>query len=213
MKSMKKTKLAMGAAFAAFASTLAVPSLASAQECIMGEIKWVGFNFTQRGWMQANGALLPISQYTALFSILGTTYGGDGRSTFGLPNYQGRAVVSAGRGPGLTDWRLGQLAGAPDVTLNETNLASHSHGTATTTTIHASSAGGDISSPAGAVLADSGSDRIYQTTASNVNMASDSVSSTTTIQPTGASQLVDITQPSLVLQPLVCAEGVYPSRS
>jgi hypothetical protein len=77
----------------------------------VGEIRLFGFNFAPQGWAQCNGQLLPISQNTALFSILGTTYGGDGRTTFGLPNLQGQAPLHTGQGPGLSDRQLGESGG------------------------------------------------------------------------------------------------------
>ena len=88
----------------------------SRNEDFIGDIKYVGFNFAQRGWAQCNGQLLPISQNSALFSLLGTIYGGDGRTTFGLPDMRGRVAVHAGQGPGLTDRRQGQRYGAERAT-------------------------------------------------------------------------------------------------
>ena len=96
-------------------------------EPFIGEIRANGFNFAQRGWAFCNGQLLPISQNTALFSLLGTTYGGDGRTTFGLPDLQGRAALHMGQGPGLSNRSLGQKSGAETNTLNANQLASHNH--------------------------------------------------------------------------------------
>lgn len=83
-------------------------------EPFIGEVRMVGFNFAPRGWALCNGQLLPIAQNTALFSLLGTTYGGDGRSTFGLPDLRDRGPMHAGRGPGLTERRLGEKINNPD---------------------------------------------------------------------------------------------------
>ena len=93
----------------------------------VAEIRIVGFNFAPMGWAFCNGQLLPISQNTALFSLLGTTYGGDGRSTFALPNFQGCAAMHHGQGPGLTDRSLGETAGESSVTLLNTEMPIHSH--------------------------------------------------------------------------------------
>lgn len=93
----------------------------------VAEIRIFPFNFAPRGWAWCNGQLLPISQNTALFSLLGTTYGGDGRSTFGLPNMQGNAPMHPGQGPGLSDQQLGQTGGSETVTLLQTEMAQHSH--------------------------------------------------------------------------------------
>lgn len=96
-------------------------------EPFIAEIRIFAGNFAPRGWAFCNGQLLPISQNTALFSLIGTTYGGDGRSTTALPNMQGRAPMHPGRGPGLTDRRLGQRGGAETVTLSEAQMPQHRH--------------------------------------------------------------------------------------
>jgi microcystin-dependent protein len=93
----------------------------------IGEIRIFPLNFTVRGWALCNGQLLPISQNTALFSILGVTYGGDGRTTFALPNLQGRAPLHAGAGPGLTGREIGESAGEAEVTLLVSEMPSHRH--------------------------------------------------------------------------------------
>src|SRR5206468_267527 len=91
------------------------------------EIRIFPFNFAPTGWALCNGQLMPISQNTALFSLLGTTYGGDGKSTFGLPDLQGSAPLMAGQGPGLSLYDLGQIGGASSVTLLESEMPSHNH--------------------------------------------------------------------------------------
>ena len=93
----------------------------------LGEIIMFGGNFAPRGWAFCDGQLLPINANSALFSILGTTYGGDGRTTFQLPDLQGRVAIGEGRGPGLTDRRLGQKGGERKVTLTPQNMPSHHH--------------------------------------------------------------------------------------
>src|SRR5262245_43896647 len=94
----------------------------------VAEIRMVGFNFAPTGWALCNGQLLPISQNTALFSLLGTFYGGDGKSTFALPNLQGSAPMHQGQGPGLTDRFLGEQSGEEFVTLIQSEIPAHSHG-------------------------------------------------------------------------------------
>lgn len=93
----------------------------------VAEIRMFGGNFAPRGWAQCNGQLLPISQNTALFSLLGTFYGGDGKSTFGLPNLQGSIPIGQGQGPGLSDYALGQSGGADQVTLIQSEMPMHTH--------------------------------------------------------------------------------------
>src|SRR4029450_245600 len=93
----------------------------------VAEIRMVGFNFAPTGWAQCNGQLLPISQNTALFSLLGTSYGGDGKSTFGLPNLEGSAPMHQGQGAGLSDRFLGESSGTPTVTLIQTETPAHTH--------------------------------------------------------------------------------------
>lgn len=93
----------------------------------VAEIRMFGFNFAPRGWALCNGQILPIAQNTALFSLLGTTYGGNGQTTFGLPNLQGRAPLHPGQGPGLSAYSLGQVGGTETVTLTQNQLPSHTH--------------------------------------------------------------------------------------
>ena len=93
----------------------------------VAEVRIFPFNFAPKGWAWCNGQLLPISQNTALFSLLGTFYGGDGKSTFALPNFEGSAVVHAGQGPGLSEYFVGQVSGTETVTLLQTEIPAHSH--------------------------------------------------------------------------------------
>src|ERR1035438_8966741 len=93
----------------------------------VGEVRAFGFNFAPKGWAFCNGQLMPISQNTALFSLLGTTYGGDGKSTFGLPNLQGSAPLNSGQGPGLTLRDLGETSGETNVTLLVSEMPQHAH--------------------------------------------------------------------------------------
>src|SRR3979490_1425418 len=93
----------------------------------VAEIRIFPFNFAPKGWAMCNGQLLPLSQNTALFSLLGTMYGGDGKSTFALPNIEGNVVLGVGQGPGLSDYFEGQDGGVPIVTLLQTEMPSHNH--------------------------------------------------------------------------------------
>lgn len=96
-------------------------------DAFLGEIRLFGWGWVPRNWAQCNGALLSIAQNTALFSVIGTAYGGDGRTSFGLPNLKGTVAVGAGQGPGLQSWMLGQTKGADTVTLTAQQLPAHAH--------------------------------------------------------------------------------------
>src|SRR4029453_18742928 len=126
----------------------------------VAEIRIFGFNFAPRGWAFCNGQILPISQNTALFSLLGTTYGGDGKSTFALPDLQGRAAMHPGQGPGLSLHDLGETGGSETVSLLESEIPSHAHA------LQASVEDGTQGSlTSGITLASSGGGTLYQTNA------------------------------------------------
>lgn len=93
----------------------------------IAEIRVFGFNFAPKGWAECNGQIMPISQNTALFSLLGTNFGGDGKSTFGLPDFQGSAAIGQGQGPGLSEYYVGEEGGVPNVTLLQTEIPMHTH--------------------------------------------------------------------------------------
>ncbi len=113
---------------AVFGLFMATPTLSNAQtEPYIGQVATFGFNFCPRGWAPANGQLLSIAQNTALFSLYGTFYGGDGRTTFALPDLRGRAVVSMGQSPGLSNYPIGSKFGAETVTLNSQEMPVHNH--------------------------------------------------------------------------------------
>lgn len=172
----------------------------------IGQVSAFGGNFCPRGWSPASGQLLAISQYTALFSIYGTAYGGDGRTTFGLPDLRGRRPVSAGTGPGLNPHPLGSKSGSVSFTLSIAEMPAHSH----TGTARASTALGNSANPNNNVLAvDKDGAQIYHNAGSTNNMAADSLA----IANTGGSQSVEKVSPFQVVQWCVSLEGVYPSRS
>lgn len=196
-------------------------SQATAQDvCMLGEIRMFGGNFAPRGWAIANGALLSIEQNSALFSLYGTTYGGDGRTTFGLPDLRGRGVVGVGAGPGLTSRGLGQKFGAESTTLSAAQLLpahthdipGHSH------SVNATTADGESTVPTDAYLADDGSDRIYSSTATadttmNAGMIAASPAGASGSAGSGTGVTIPSVPPSLVINHIVCMSGYYPSRS
>ena len=173
-------------------------------EPFIAEIRIFAGNFAIRGWAFCNGQLLPISQNTALFSLVGTTYGGDGRTTFGLPNLQGRAPMHPGSGPGLTTRRLGERGGFTTATPTEAQMAAHTHDS---TSREASDEDADTSSPAGNYLAKTAgsSARIYRDRGTQVAMADTSA--------VGGGQAHENRQPYLGLYFIIALTGLYPSRN
>lgn len=167
-------------------------------EPYLGEIRMFGGSYAPIGWALCDGRLLPISQNSSLFSLLGTTYGGDGKTTFGLPNLQGRAPMHWGDGPGLTPRRLGEAGGESAVTLLANQMPSHQHGASV------SAASPDQSTPAGNVPAAA---TLYTAPPGASQLSSGS------IVQTGGSQPHDNMQPYLSVTFIIATQGVYPSRT
>jgi len=170
-------------------------------EPFVGEIRMFAGTFAPRGWAFCDGQLLAVSQNDALFSLLGTIYGGDGRTTFGLPDMRGRLPVHAGTGPGLSPRRLGERAGSENVTLTVNQLPSHSH------PLQASAEPASTPAPAAGVLAETVSDRVYRPGAADVNMASTAVSNV------GGSRSHTNLMPFLCVHFIIALFGIFPSRS
>lgn len=174
---------------------------------LLGEIRMFGGNFAPRGWALCNGQLLSIAQNTALFSILGITYGGNGQTTFALPNLQGRIPMHWGSTPGLSPHTLGEAAGTETVTLLTTQMPMHNH------LLGASNATGGTDDPTGNVMGkplDSTGNPAYEYvtgSAPNVQMNVQS------IQPAGGSQPHANMQPYLCVTFIIALEGVFPSRN
>ncbi len=172
-------------------------------EPFVAEIRIFAGNFAPRGWAFCDGQLLPVSQNTALFSLIGTTYGGDGRSTTALPNLQGRVPMHPGRGPGLTSRRLGQRGGSEQISLTESQMPNHMHSLAATP----NSGTTNIPSPSRS-LSRSGFDRLYQTeTSSNTVYLSGQA-----LDSNGGSQPHSNVQPILAMNFIIALVGLYPSR-
>lgn len=200
----------MKRALAAAALAVAlIPATASAQARYIGEIILTGYSFCPRGTTEANGQLLPIQQHAALFSLFGTQFGGDGRTTFALPDLRGRFATHAGQGPGLANRTVGQTGGANSVTLSQGQMPRHSHTASGTLT--ATSAAGDKAGPAGRRLARTPEARIYsEATGQSRRLKGGSVR--VKVAPSGQGQPVDVTNPFLALRYCVVLEGLYPSR-
>lgn len=181
-------------------------------EPFIGEIKIFGFNFPPRGYMACSGQLLSIAQNTALFSLLGTTYGGNGVQTFALPNLQGRMPIGQGQGVGLPSYVMGQLSGTTNVSILTSNMPAHNHpATGLTVNIPVSTGGPDIASPEGAFLADTGVEIFSSISTPSKNYGASTVSGTTGI--TGSSIPVSVINPYLVINYSIATQGIFPSRN
>jgi microcystin-dependent protein len=179
------------------------PATARAQECTLGEVRMFAGNFEPRPFVFADGRLLSIAQNTALFSILGTTYGGNGQTTFALPDLRGRFPLGTGHGPGLTPSLLGEMAGVEQVTQTVSQMPVHTH------TLMA------VSTPASHIRPQ---DRVLAKVEPNqpINIYSpgppDVAMSPAAITPAGGSQPQENMPPYLGMNYIICVEGIYPSR-
>jgi microcystin-dependent protein len=169
----------------------------------VAEIRIFPFNFAPKGWAFCDGQLLPISQNTALFSLLGTTYGGDGKSNFALPNLQGSAPMQPGQGAGLSNQYLGESAGSDAVTLLESETPSHAHALGAT----GQNALQSVPGPTGVLAHSNGAFAYVNTTSNLVNM------DPTAIAPAGGDQPHNNLQPYLTLNFCIAMQGVFPPRS
>lgn len=183
-----------------------VPERAEAGlEPFLGDIIAVGYDFCPRGWMSAEGQILPISSNTALFSLIGTIYGGNGTSTFALPDLRGRAAMGQGSGPGLTPRSMGQVSGVEATTLTTNQMPNHNHA------VNANNLDGDLPGPGAKLLAAAppsgvGSETIYSDQGPTVTM------SPLMIGISGQSQPFNVEDPALVMRYCIAMQGVFPSR-
>lgn len=174
-------------------------SFAQASEPYLGQIIPVAFNFAPLGWAQCNGQILSIAQNTALFSLLGTTYGGNGQTTFALPDLRGRMIVGLGQGAGTLNITQGEQAGTESTTLTVANLPSHAH------PINANTGVGTTSDPSNNFLADTGVlDKEYATT-SNTTMRA-------TVE-TGLNQPINNMKPFAPVYYIIAIEGIFPPHN
>ena len=172
---------------------------AGGSEPYVGQILWVPYNFAPRGWAFCDGQILPISQNTALFSLLGITYGGDGKSTFALPNMQGRLLVHAGQSPGTSVYYQGESAGETTHTLSVTELPNHNH------TVNVSTDTGTATSPANAYYAQPANGKQYGPDGSS-SFASSAVVTA------GGGQPHNNMMPYMTLNCIIALQGVFPPR-
>ena len=176
------------------------------QEGYIGEIRLFGGNFAPRGWALCEGQLLAISSNQALFSILGTTYGGDGRTTFALPDLRGRSAIQQGSGPGLSTIRLGEKGGTETTTLSVNNMPNHDH----TVTPNCNTGNGKQTTPKSGFPA-----TVVQgaNTANGYTADSNATMGATTTSKTGGGQSFNNRSPFLGLNFIIALQGVYPSRN
>lgn len=210
---------------AALSTTIGLSAVAwspASQACglepFLGEICIVPYNFAPRDYAFTNGQIMSIAQNSALFALLGTTYGGNGIQTFALPDTRGRVIVGAGQGPGTSNYVLGQMGGAENVTLTVNQMPAHTHSAATTVTVKARgvSSEGNADNPAGNAWAAKSRGALYSNAAPNVDMAAGAIEVSgvgTTIGNSGGNQPFSIMQPYLVLNPIIALQGIFPSRN
>jgi microcystin-dependent protein len=172
-------------------------------EPFLGEIRIFAGNFAPQGWAMCNGQIMSISQNTALFSLLGTTYGGNGQSTFALPDLRGRVVMHMGSGPGLSSYTEGQVGGNESVAITVNQMPAHGH------TPQCTNNTADSSSPGGGVWATDGAGVTgeYSTGAPNAPM------NPAAIGPTGSNQAHENRQPFLVINYIIALQGIFPARN
>lgn len=180
-------------------------------EGTIAEIRMFAGTFAPKNWAFCRGQVMPIASNTALFSIVGTTYGGNGTTTFALPDYQGRASIGAGQGPGLSEYVLGEKLGTESNVLSPVNMAAHSHAVTGTVSIGSNSEDPNRDSPTAAVPTLSGGPMLYSTTTDNSLMAPATQNLTTGL--TGNAGPYSKLQPYLGMNYIICLYGIFPSRN
>lgn len=165
----------------------------------VGEIRMFGGNFAPAGWMFCQGQLLPISENETLFQLIGTTYGGDGQTTFALPDLQGRVPIHVGTGTDGVTYTLAEMLGVETVTLTTQQIPSHTH------SMNASTAVGTLSDPTNNVTSESPSIKLYSAAVPGTPLNANAV------LPTGGSQPHDNTQPFLCISFIISLFGIFPS--
>lgn len=176
-------------------------------EPFIGEIRMFAGNFAPRGWAFCQGQILSIAQNTALFSILGTTYGGNGQTTFALPDLRGRAPMQPGQGPGLSSRTLGEQGGSENVTLLITQMPAHNH------TVNANGSPGNGSVPTGSVWAEVVNPADNALMGAYTNAAPNTTMSANAIGTAGGSQPHNNMSPFTCVNFIIALQGIYPSRN
>jgi len=239
MENQKKTQHLLTLITAVLFFSVTSKQVVAGPEPFIGEISYVGFNFAPRGWAKCDGQLLSISQNNALFSLLGTQYGGDGRTTFGLPDMRGRVPVHQGKAPGGSNYAMGQMGGLERKTLTVNQMPAHNHtatavstststisGGTATSTLKAVNADPDTSTAQGNSLANGARGAsVYSASAPAVSMNAGSIetslsgvniatttNTTVNVNNTGGSEPFSIMQPFTTVNCIIALEGNYPSR-
>lgn len=195
-----------------FSSVAMINVAQASSDPMLGDIQITGAGYCPGGHQKAEGQILPINGNQALFSLLGTAYGGDGRTTFALPDFRGRTAAGTGTGSNLNTIHQGEMDGEEGILFSNNQLPQHTHTATTVTTIHASSNSGSTSSPNGTVLADDGTDNIYNGFSADVSLSPASLASSTTVHGAGSSAANNM-QPYQALTVCIATSGTFPSRN
>ncbi|REC73154.1 phage tail protein [Chryseobacterium elymi] len=184
-----------------FISCAFISTLKAQYEPFLGQIAFVPYNRAPNGWADCNGQLMPIAQNQALFSLIGTTYGGNGTTTFALPDMRGRVLISQGQGPYSShNYLIGETGGSESVTLTQQQMPIHNH------TVNAVTAEGNQNTPTGNLPADTKLlDKEYSDTAANTTMKA------TMVNPAGGSQPHENRPPFVTMRCIIALQGIYPS--
>jgi len=182
-------------------------------EGYISEIRMFAGNFAPSSWNFCNGSLQSIAQNTALFALIGTTYGGDGQNTFGLPDLRSRVPVHTGQGAGLSNYQLGQMAGSENITLTASNVGGHTHAVSGNAGIVTANGDGQTPVAVNNFPANNG-DQIYNTATDNSAMAPVSLTGVTVAPqtPNGNTPIGNI-QPYLAMNFIICMEGIFPTQN
>lgn len=180
-------------------------------EGTIAEIRMFASNFAPRSWLFCQGQTMNIAQNTAMFSLLGTTYGGNGQTTFGIPDFRGRVPVGTGQGPGLSNHVLGDLSGAENFIVNNTSLPAHTHVLSGSITMKGNAATGDTDTPQANYPAGLTGTNMYSTVNNGSGLGNMKLALTGAV--TGSSQPVNNVQPVMGMNYIICQFGIFPSRN
>lgn len=182
-------------------------------EGTLAEVRMFAGNFAPRGWQLCNGQLLAISQWTAVFALVGTIYGGNGQTTFGMPDFRGRVALGTGNGAGLPGVVLGEMSGTPTTTLLSINLPQHNHPMSGGITLHANAdSSGANADPTNRFLSQSASDIYSNVNTDLIAMNPGAITSTLSTAIAGNNSPISTQSPYLGINYIICVEGIFPSR-